>query len=69
MSRDPNEPIEIACEVRRQTDKAWLIFDGDQEVWLPRSQIKDTVEQSGLFGRKITSIFVPAWLALEKGLS
>jgi hypothetical protein len=68
MRDGPTETIEIACEVRRETDKAWLIFDGIKEVWIARSQISDQVEEAGLFGRKVTSIFIPVWLATEKGL-
>ena len=64
----PTETIEIACQVRRQTDKAWLIYDGTKEVWLPTSQITDHTTTQGLFGEKITSVFVPVWLATEKGL-
>lgn len=62
------EQIEIACEVRRETDKAWLIFDGTREVWIARSQISDYTTSAGLFGAKVASIFVPVWLAEEKGL-
>lgn len=69
MTRDtPTETIEIACEVRRETDKALLIHDGAREVWIARSQIADWVEEPGMFGPRITSIFVPVWLATEKGL-
>ncbi len=64
----PTETIEIACEVHRETEKAWLIFDGVREVWIARSQITDYMEEAGLFGRKVTSIFIPVWLATEKGL-
>lgn len=64
----PTEIIEIACEVRRETDKAWLIYDGTREVWIAKSQIKDHIEEAGLFGQKITGIFIPVWLATEKGL-
>lgn len=63
-----SEQIEITCEVRRETDKAWLVFDGVQEVWIARSQITDYTEDAGLLGRKISSIFVPVWLAADKGL-
>jgi hypothetical protein len=64
----PTETIEIACEVRRETDKAWLVYDGAREVWIARSQITDYMQESGLFGPKVTSIFIPVWLATEKGL-
>ena len=56
--------IEIAVEVRAETAKALLIFDGKTEVWIPKSQIKDQCEEKGV----ITSIFITEWLANEKGL-
>lgn len=62
MSKQPD--VEIACEVRAETEKAILIFDGKVEVWIPRSQIKDECEEDG----KITSIFLSEWMANEKGL-
>lgn len=68
MRLSPTETIEIACQVRRETDKAWLVFDGVREVWIARSQISDYVEDVGLFGKKVVSIFIPLWLATEKGL-
>ncbi len=68
MRMSPTETIEIACEVRRETDKAWLVYDGAREVWIARSQITDHMQEAGLFGPKVTSIFIPVWLATEKGL-
>lgn len=59
-----NKDIEIAVEVRAQTPKALLVFDGKTEVWIPRSQIRDYCEERG----QITSIFISEWLAGEKGL-
>jgi len=60
MSND----IEIAVEVRGETDKALKVFDGKVEVWIPKSNISDECEDKG----RIVSIFIPEWLALEKGL-
>jgi hypothetical protein len=68
MRASPTEVVEIACEVKRQTDKAWLVFDGAREVWIAKSQISDYVEEQGLISKKVTSVFVPLWLANEKGL-
>ena len=56
--------VEIAVEIRAETAKALLIFDGRIEVWIPKSQIKDECEENG----RITSIFISEWLATEKGL-
>lgn len=52
--------VDIAGELRRETDKAFLVFDGAQEVWLPKSQVEHD-EAEGTFA-------MPDWLAKEKGL-
>lgn len=57
--------VEIAVEVRRETDKALLVFDGKQEVWVPKSMITDQSEDER---GNVETIFLPEWLALEKGL-
>lgn len=61
MSKD----IEIEVEVRAETPKALLVFDGKTEAWVPKSQILDQCENE--MGT-ITSIFISEWLATEKGL-
>lgn len=60
-----NNEIEIAVEVRGETEKALRVYDGKREVWIPKSQISDQSEDAK---GKIESIFIPEWLALEKGL-
>lgn len=57
--------IEIAVEVRHQTDLAMRVFDGRHEVWLPKSMISDWCEEPD---GTITSVFIPEWLAEEKEL-
>lgn len=57
--------IEIAVEVRAETPKAILVFDGKTEVWIARSQIRDQCENE--LGA-ITSIFLTEWMAMQKGL-
>lgn len=61
--RRSNPDIEIACEVLRETPKAYLIFDGKVTVWVPKSQILDQCPPEGT----PTSIFISEWLAKEKG--
>ena len=56
--------IEIAVEVRVETAKALLVFDGKTEVLIPKSQISEQCEDHG----QINSIFISEWLAGEKGL-
>jgi len=56
--------IEIAIEVRARTDKALMVFDGKTECWIPRSQISDYSGEEN----SPETIFIPEWLALNKGL-
>jgi len=63
--------IDIAAELRHETDKAYLIYDGrshikkgdtqpsDLLIWIPKSQCEYN-EDDGSFA-------MPEWLALEKG--
>jgi hypothetical protein len=52
--------IEIAGELRHETEKAYQFYDGSKTVWIPKSQAEwsesDKVMQ------------MAEWLALEKGL-
>ena len=32
--------VEIYAEIKKETDKGLLVFDGEQQVWLPKSQIE-----------------------------
>lgn len=59
--REPQQArlTDIAADVRRETEKAWLIFDGAKEVWIPKSQAEKNPD--GTFT-------MPEWMAAEKGL-
>lgn len=59
-----SEDVEIICEVKAETALSYLIFDGKTEAWVPKSQVNDTCEEKG----EITSIFIPEYLAVLKGL-
>ena len=50
--------VDIACELRHETDQAWLIFDGTKEVWLPKSLVEFADGE----------VTLPEWLAIEKEL-
>lgn len=52
--------IDIAAELCRETGKAFLMFDGDREVWLPKSLVEYDPD-GGTFA-------MPEWLAKDKGL-
>lgn len=54
--------IDIACIIRHETQRAWLIDVGNEKpVWVPKSQA-EIDEDKG------TIITMPEWLAKEKGL-
>ena len=62
MKRD--EPIEFCGEIKHETDAAYLVFDGENEVWLPKSQIQDVKE---LNKKQNAWLFIiPEWLAIDK---
>lgn len=50
--------IDIAGEIRGETDKAIRLHDGTKTEWLPKSQVEDNGD--GTFT-------MPEWLAKDKG--
>jgi len=61
-----NNNIEIAVDIKHITDAAVLVSDGDKQVWIPKGQIEDYTDEL-IIGHSIT-IFIPEWLATNKGL-
>jgi gentisate 1,2-dioxygenase len=51
--------VEIIAELIHETEQAYLIDDGDREVWIPKSQVE--YQEADLF-------MIPEWLAIEKEL-
>lgn len=60
MSAGRSDIVDIAAELRRETEKAFLIFDGEREVWLPKALVEHD-ETKGTFA-------MPEWLAKDKEL-
>jgi hypothetical protein len=63
------EDVEIEVQVKAVSLSAIKVFDGKREAWLPKSQISDYTDgpEDGP-GIGTTSVFIPEWLAIEKGL-
>lgn len=61
MSKPPRneELVEIAAEIIKQTRDAYLLSDGDREVWVQKRLVTDNLD--GTFS-------MPEWMALNKGL-
>jgi hypothetical protein len=54
--------VRVDCTVKRETDRAILIDNGDQETWLPKSRVE--IDRTG-DGTAI--VFLPEWLAKKRG--
>ena len=57
------EHVCLQGEIRRETELAILFFDGQTEVWLPKSVLEERSVYSD--GVEIT---IPRWIAEEKEL-
>lgn len=56
-------PIEVFVEIKRETELAYLVSDGVNEFWLPKSQIEVELKKDDH-----AEITLPEWLAIEKGI-
>ena len=52
------ELIDLAVQLRNETEKAYLLFDGVREAWVPKSQVE--LNEDG-------TATMPEWLAMDKG--
>lgn len=52
--------VDIAGEIRAETDKAYQFFDGIRTVWLPKSQCE--------WDQDDKTMAMPEWLAQERDL-
>jgi len=55
---DSQEMIDIAAELRHESDLAWQIDDGTKLEWIPKS--RTVKNEDGTFS-------IPMWLAKKKG--
>ncbi len=60
-----NREVEIEVTIKCETEKAYLVHNGENEAWIAKSQIKDYTEESD---GSISSILIAEWLGIEKGL-
>ena len=63
--RSNDDCVVIADEIMAETEKAILCRFGEEEVWLPLSQVIDC---SGTKGSVDVSIVLPFWLAKKNEL-
>lgn len=55
---DRSNLVDIAGELRGESEKAFKIFDGTRTEWVPKSQVENNGD--GTFA-------MPEWLAQDKG--
>lgn len=53
----------ISCKLITETAKAWLVNDGDKEVWIPKSQGEMYRCADGTY-----DLFAEEWILKAKGL-
>ena len=70
------DTIEVCVDLIRQTDLAILCNDGDREVWIPKSIIKDppvmyleeSIQSAYLSGKRPSAtITIMEWFAIKEG--
>lgn len=57
--------VDIMVEIKHETTKALLMFDGATEAWIPKSQIEGIDKGNGE-GKEVI-VTIPEWLAQDKG--
>lgn len=55
-----------ADEIKRETEKAFLVVIGDEECWLPKSQVDNASQYEA--GDKDVTLSITEFIAREKGL-
>jgi RNase P/RNase MRP subunit p29 len=65
MSTD-KDLIEISGEILYETDLAILLYDGETESWIPKSQIE--IEPKFFELGDMVVVTMPEWLAEDKEL-
>jgi hypothetical protein len=60
----PVPEVEFCGEITYESEYAYLVFDGMNKVWLPKSQV---IEKRKIKGRDY-EFTIPQWLAELKGI-
>jgi len=62
----PISSVEFTMEIKAETTLAYLFFDGDNEMWIPKSQISEFDRHGD--DDDMATFEIPEWLAIEKDL-
>ena len=58
--------VELSGNLKAETEKAILFYNGKVEVWVPKSQIEEQDNHSS--DPELITIIIPEWLAFNKEL-
>lgn len=61
---DRDEWFEHECELKHETDKAYLLEIEGEELWFPKSKVQLVPKPDGTY-----NILAPKWLLEKKGLN
>lgn len=59
-----SDTVELELDLKHETEDAYLVSDGDEDVWLPKSLVRSVDELEG----DTVLITIPEWLAKDRGL-
>jgi len=62
MADDPT--YSFYAEVKYPTEDVYLLTDGENDFWIPKSQIINKIRVH----KKDFEFIIPEWLAIEKGI-
>jgi hypothetical protein len=64
-----NDIVDVdSLEIIHETESAFLLDDGYEEVWIPKSQIHNIQDFAHVEIGDVVNIEIPEWLAEDKGL-
>lgn len=67
MIDDDDEVVEIKVVIERETQMAFLVNDGDEDIWIPKSQVKNS--KTHRTGNDYCKMTISLWIAEQKGLA
>ena len=59
----PKDHIEIDVEHKAETEMAVLLYDGDNEFWVPKSVMEDWPDEG-----ETGTAWIQEWFAVKEGL-
>lgn len=63
-----SEPFYFEGTFVHQTDMAVLVQAGDEDIWIPKSQIAEDLDWDDYEKEDDIEFTIPEWLAEEKGM-